>query len=327
MKKRVLASLMSLSMAAGLAGFGGAEVKAGSMDITEDITINIRAMNQYTNLDRILDKYYELVADDPNLSHVKLNFSYVTGGDYKDKLTTAIVAQEDVDLMFVGSWQGRTDFIKDGVFKELSSYFEDEENFPGLAKYFTQDMLDAQKYKDGLYYIPLGVGEDLRGVAYREDLRKEYGCDAIVDDATLMEYLKTIQSHIDDGSLDMNAAWGVTQGQGFMTFRNMMFEAPRNNIYKVTAGTDFFVYVDDNNKVVNAVVMGDDDEQFKDFPEGYKYDFITEHMDVLHRCAQVLIEREKIGSAEFEAIFDGRELPEPGAEQTSLMSGMPSEGR
>ena len=54
---------------------------------------------------------------------------------------------------------------------------------------------------------------------------------------------------------------------------------------------------------------------------------ITEHMDVLHRCAQVLIEREKIGSAEFEAIFDGRELPDPGAEQTSLMSGMPSEGR
>lgn len=154
MKKRVLASLMSLSMAAGLAGFGGAEVKAGSMDITEDITINIRAMNQYTNLDRILDKYYELVADDPNLSHVKLNFSYVTGGDYKDKLTTAIVAQEDVDLMFVGSWQGRTDFVKDGVFKELSSYFGDEENFPGLAKYFTQDMLDAQKYKDGLYDIP-----------------------------------------------------------------------------------------------------------------------------------------------------------------------------
>lgn len=64
-----------------------------------------------------------------------------------------------------------------------------------------------------------------------------------------------------------------------MTFRNMMFEAPRNNIYKVTAGTDFFVYVDDNNKVVNAVVMGDDDEQFKDFPEGYNYDFITERMD------------------------------------------------
>ncbi len=50
---------------------------------------------------------------------------------------------------------------------------------------------------------------------------------------------------------------------------------------------------------------------------------ITEHMDVLHRCAQVLIEREKIGSEEFEAIFDGKELPEPGAEQSSLMSEQP----
>ena len=46
---------------------------------------------------------------------------------------------------------------------------------------------------------------------------------------------------------------------------------------------------------------------------------ITEHMEVLHRCAQVLIEREKIGSEEFEAIVDGKELPEPGAEQSSLM--------
>ena len=53
---------------------------------------------------------------------------------------------------------------------------------------------------------------------------------------------------------------------------------------------------------------------------------ITEHMDVLHRCAQVLIEREKIGSAEFEAIFEGRELPEPGAEQASLMSEEPKNG-
>ena len=46
---------------------------------------------------------------------------------------------------------------------------------------------------------------------------------------------------------------------------------------------------------------------------------ISEHMEVLHRCAQVLIEREKIGSAEFEAIFEGRELPDPGAEQSSIM--------
>lgn len=309
MKKKVLAVLLSIGMTVSLAACGGGnEVSSGSSSpeqeaeaeseseeaesgvsqskeggnsdgalVTEDITINIRAMNQYTNLEKILDKYYEMVADDPNLSHVKLNFSYVTGSDYMDKLTTAVVAQEDIDLLFVGSWQGRTNYIKDGVFKDVKSYFEDAENFPGLNKYFAKNMIDAQLYQGGLYYIPLGAGEDLRGVCYREDLRKEYGCAEIVDEATLKAYLETIQSHIDDGSLDMNAAWGLTQAQGFMTFRNMMFEAPRMNIFKVTAGTDFYVYVDDNNHVVNAVVMGDGEEQFAGFPEGYDHDFITEH--------------------------------------------------
>lgn len=246
--------------------------------ITEDVTINVRAMNQYTNLDRILDKYYELVADDPNLKHVKLNFSYVPGADYKDKLTTAVVAQEDIDLLFVGSWQGRTDFIKDGVFKDVSKYFTDSKSYPGLSKVFPEKMVEAQKYNGGLYYVPLGAGEDLRGVIYREDLRKKYGCDEIVDDNTLMAYLQTIQSHIDDGSLDMKYAWGIT-GQGFMTFRDMMFEAQKNNMLKVNVanGLDFFVYVDDNNKVVNATVIGDDASQFAGFPTGYDKDFIAEH--------------------------------------------------
>lgn len=35
---------------------------------------------------------------------------------------------------------------------------------------------------------------------------------------------------------------------------------------------------------------------------------ISEHMDVLHRCAAVLIEKEKIGEEEFEAIFEGKVL-------------------
>lgn len=255
--------------------------------ITKDVTINVRAMNQYTNLDRILDKYYELVADDPNLKHVKLNFNYVPGADYKDKLTTAVVAQEDIDLLFVGSWQGRTDFVKDGVFKDVSKYFSDSKNYPGLNEVFPEKMIEAQKYNGGLYYIPLGAGEDLRGVIYREDLRKQYGCAEIVDDSTLMAYLQTIQSHIDDGSLDMKYAWGITN-QGFMTFRDMMFEAQKNNMLKVNVanGLDFFVYVDDNNKVVNAAVMGDDASQFAGFPAGYDKDFISEHFADLTNYVQ-----------------------------------------
>lgn len=271
--KKMLAFLLSLVMLLSLAGVCFAE--EGAL-ITEDITINIRAMNQYTNLDRILEKYYELVADDPNLKHVKLNFHYVTGADYMDKLTTAIVAQEDIDLMFVGSWQGRTNYINDGVFKELTPYLTDEVNYPGLAQYYTDEFLNAQKVNGGIYYAPLGAITELPGVVYREDLRKAYGCEPITDEATLMAYLQTIQAHIDDGSLDMTVPWGVSQEQGFMSFRNESFEGPQNGVYPLNVGTDFFLYIEDG-KVVNAVVAGDDEAQFAGFPEGYNYDFIAEN--------------------------------------------------
>ena len=69
----------------------------------EDVTINIRVMNEFKNLDKVLAKYREMTKDDPILSHITPEFSWVAGGDYKDKLTMAMVANEDYDLMFCGS--------------------------------------------------------------------------------------------------------------------------------------------------------------------------------------------------------------------------------
>ena len=38
---------------------------------------------------------------------------------------------------------------------------------------------------------------------------------------------------------------------------------------------------------------------------------IKEHEDVLHKCAELLLEKEKIGRAEFEALFGGDPIPQP----------------
>ena len=38
---------------------------------------------------------------------------------------------------------------------------------------------------------------------------------------------------------------------------------------------------------------------------------IREHEDVLHKCAELLLEKEKIGRAEFEALFGGDPIPQP----------------
>jgi cell division protease FtsH len=41
---------------------------------------------------------------------------------------------------------------------------------------------------------------------------------------------------------------------------------------------------------------------------------IRQHEDVLHRCAALLLEKEKIGREEFEALFEGTPIPQPEGE-------------
>ena len=40
-----------------------------------------------------------------------------------------------------------------------------------------------------------------------------------------------------------------------------------------------------------------------DEAHGKAHEIIEEHIDVLHACAELLIEKEKIGREEFEALF------------------------
>lgn len=265
----------------GLQGGGGQTEPHGK------ISVNICVMNEFRNLDRILDRYYEMTAFDPVLSQIKLNFSYVDSAEYKEMLKSAIRDQEDYDLIFVGSWQGRDAMITDGSFKNVTKYFYDEENYPGLAGAFSEELLSSQKVEGELYTVPvLTCMDDLKGLCYREDLRKKYGCEEIRDEVTLRAYLDTITDHLDNE--DMVCAWGVS-GQGFMTFRSNNYERARNGIHKVTAGTDFWVYVKDG-KVVNAVTGGDDESAFADFPEGFRRDFITEDYQELVDWTQYINE-------------------------------------
>jgi len=122
MKKKLKALAIGMSLTCFLTACSSAGKSSSSSDVgaskdsaasstssqatMEPTTINIRIMNAFTNLDKILEVYYDKVKDDPILSKITLNFSYVTGADYIDKLSLAISAQEDYDLMFCGSWQG-----------------------------------------------------------------------------------------------------------------------------------------------------------------------------------------------------------------------------
>lgn len=252
----------------------------------EETTINIRVMNEFLNLDKVLAAYEEMVADDPKLSKIKLNFSFVAGGDYKDKLTMALVGQEDYDLMFCGGWHGLTQFIQEGNFKELSGYFNNDA-FPGLQSAFSEDFISAMTsyirqedgaYLEGIYGVNLATFfEDTRGYMYREDLRKKYKLPEITDDESLFNYVKTVSESETDlipvglsNFFRMYTPWYAGKHEG-------IFAQDSTNLF----GDQTWLYVglsDDQKTVLNAVVAGDSEAEFAKLPDGYQTDFISAYL-------------------------------------------------
>lgn len=252
----------------------------------KDTTIHIRVMNEFRNLDKVLAKYEEMTKDDPIMSKIHPEFVWVAGGDYKDKLTTAMIGQEDFDLMFCGGWHGLSGFIQDGNFADLSSYFNNDA-FPGLKNAFSEDFVQAMtsyirqedgSYMKGIYGINLATFyEDTRGFMYREDLRKKYECAPITDEASLLEFVKTVQEK-EEGMIGVSL-WN------FFRLDSPWYSAKHDHVYTQdnvnVLGDQTWVWVglsDDNKTVLNAVVPGDSAEEFAKMPAGYQDDFITAYI-------------------------------------------------
>lgn len=264
---------------------GGETLEEAKTPEMKDTTIHIRIMNEFRNLDKVLAKYGEMTKDDPIMSRIHPEFTFVTGGDYKDKLTMALAAQEDYDLMFCGGWHGLTSFIQQGSFADLSSYFNNDA-FPGLKTAFSENFTDAMtsyilqedgSYKTGIYGINLAsYYEDSRGFLYREDLRKKYNCAPITDEDSLFAFVKTVAENEPD-------MIGVSLSN-FFRLDSPFYSAKHDNVYTQDniniLGDQTWVYAglsEDGKTVLNAVVAGDSEEEFARMPEGYQYDFIKEY--------------------------------------------------
>lgn len=258
---------------------------ASAVPEIEDTTITIRIMNEFKNLDKVVAKYTEMTKDDPVMSKIHLDFSWVAGGDYKDKLTMALVAQEDYDLMFCGSWHGLNTFIQQGNFADLSSYFNNDQ-FPGLKTAFSENFTDAMtsyvrqedgSFQSGIYGVNLAsFYEDSRGFMYREDLRKKYNCDPITDRDSLFAYMDAVL----ENESDMIGAslWNL------FYIDSPVYSGKHDNVYSQDSTNIFgdqtriFVGLSEDGKtVLNAVVAGDPQEEWDKMPAGYQYDFITEY--------------------------------------------------
>ncbi len=274
--KRIVSLLLALTLLLGVMGVASAEGKT---------TVKIQVMNAYQNLDPVLEEYYKRVANDPVLSGIELDFSYVTGADYKDKINMLMTTKdEQLDLVFIGAWHGLENFAKSGLLTDLSKYFNNPE-YPGLQKAFSEGMVEAAMtyYQDadgnwnkGLYKIPLMQAmEDMRGLRYREDLRVKYDLPEITDDETLMQYLDTVM----ENEMDMAFGWSMYMGfayQGTPHFSGMLENVYDLDIFGGNWEAPFYIGLsEDGTQVLNAVIMGDDAAEFAKMPAGYQNDFIT----------------------------------------------------
>ena len=273
--RTLLALATACVLAVTAAGCGGGKGKDGKM------TLHINIMNEFTNIDKVLEVYREKVKDDPLLGNVDLDFTYWSGGDYSQKLSMAMNAQEDYDLMFAGTWHGLQNYIADGSCADLTKYFNNDE-YPGLKAAFPKEIIESNmtyeinengEYEKHLYRVPiLEAVNDTRGLYIREDLRKKYHCPEIVDDDTLQQFLDVIKE-----KEPKILPWSM---YGLFFFESPYYSAPHDNIFPASVFSNevpFYVYLsDDYKKVVDAVVMGDTQEHFDQMPEGYQYDFIKE---------------------------------------------------
>ncbi len=266
-------------------GSSSTSSEAPSVPEMPDTTINIRIMNEFKNLDKVIAKYEEMTKDDPILSHIHPEFTWVAGGDYRDRLSMAMIAQEDYDLMFCGSWHGLTTYMQDGNFADLSAYFNND-NFPGLKTAFSENFVDAMtsyvrqedgSLKKGVYSINLAsFYEDSRGFMYREDLRQKYNCGPITDRESLFAYLDTVLANETD-MIGVNL-WN------FFYIDSPVYSGKHDNVFSQDSTNVFgdqtraFVGLSEDGKTVtNVVFPGDSEEEFAKMPAGYQTDFITEY--------------------------------------------------
>ncbi|MDR1128003.1 MAG: ABC transporter substrate-binding protein [Treponema sp.] len=288
MKLLLRGSLWILPLCAALA-FSFSSCGAAGQSGVEGVTVTIRIMNEFRNMDKVLARYKELTKDDPVMSKIHPRFKWVSGGDYKDKLSMALIAQEDYDLMFCGTWHGLTTLIQQESFAELSGYFNNDD-YPGLQKAFPPDFVEAMttyvrlddgSYMKGIYGINLAeYFDDTRGILYREDLRKKYHCEPVVEEAGFIAYLDTV---IAAEKEQAGKEWLGLNMYNFFRMDTPFYSGKHHNVFSQDSanilGDQTHVYIglsDDRKSVLNAVFPGDAKEQFAKMPDGYRYDFISE---------------------------------------------------
>lgn len=225
--------------------------------------------------------YEKFLADTKDTLNIELDVNWVEHADYKEKLNLEITSGSDWDLVFDASWVQLKNLAPEGYYADLSAYFNNPTEYPGLAKAFTAETMEANRWFGSMCYIPLyeAYGNGIPVVWYRQDWAKEWGIgtDGKINSYDEMEQFW--QAAVDHGKIGYSA----TQTRGFfqqLSLRGEVYpgSAEAGLMQFSAGGLNIWTYTKDN-KLVSYAVEGSGDENFADFPEGWQRDFAADRYE------------------------------------------------
>jgi putative aldouronate transport system substrate-binding protein len=207
--------------------------------------------------------------------NIKLNITWVSNADYKDKLNLAITSGEEWDLVFDAPWSMLKKLAADNYYADLSSYWNNDA-YPGLKKCFSETLIQNNKFFDQECAVPIlqAYGTGLQTVHYRQDWADEWGIGTIDSYDKLIEYWDACLAN-EGGSV---YPLGVVGSRGFYQLLSNYGINEANIQGFQEAGIFYYAYIKDN-KVAAIAASGEGDEAFKDFPAPFNTDFDVKRYD------------------------------------------------
>lgn len=162
------------------------------LDLSEYEEVNFFVPgNKPEDFDEVMELANELMIKKIN---TKVNVTFVSYGDYANKLSLFLAGDEDVDLIYGASWLGFTDYVKNGAYKGVDWEFI-QTYMPLTVKNQAESSWKEVKF-DGLYYgIPNNRADiSFGGLWTTQALLDKYGFKAedINSYEKLIEYLDSV---------------------------------------------------------------------------------------------------------------------------------------
>ncbi len=192
MKKRTnllkTMTALGLTLALGvtaLAGCGAADSSSGGNDSTgssssnsdlEPVTLKLWSCgDKYSAQDEVLAAFCEKYKDQLNIEKIEYNF--VSFGDYEDKMTSLVAGGDDFDGFYVADWMLYSKMANKGAFLPLDDLMQ--QYAPTLYQtYQDNGTLSACSIDGQLVALPWTKQKSSKPVLfYRKDLAEQYGVD------------------------------------------------------------------------------------------------------------------------------------------------------